>query len=132
METGFDSPGDPAGHCQLCAEFVGSPNNDEPRHRATCPHCGHVPWSVELDQIEISTAAIELMPASAARQTLSIPVELHEERLLLAAPWDELSEEFQQVESLLNRDIKLAFADPDSIIAAIERSYGPADRNDPT
>lgn len=82
---------------------------------------------IQLSEIKIPEAIIELVPETIARENITIP--LSEEgdalRVLLADPMD--VETVEKLRFILNRQIQIALAPRSSILEAINRYYGQFD-----
>jgi len=82
---------------------------------------------VNLSEIKIPEAVVELVPETIARENITIP--LSEEgdalRVILADPMD--VETIEKLRFILNRQIQIALAPRSSILEAINRYYGQFD-----
>ncbi|MEM7808619.1 MAG: GspE/PulE family protein, partial [Planctomycetota bacterium] len=79
---------------------------------------------VDLREVPIPPAVVELVPESVARENVVIPIEESEEslRVCLSDPND--FETIDKLQFILNRKIDIALATPESINEAINRNYG--------
>ena len=79
---------------------------------------------VNLDGMDISPAAIELVPESVARENIVIPIALENDALKVAIHDPMLYEVLDKLRFILNRDITVVLAPKEAIQAAINRNYG--------
>ncbi|MEM6654462.1 MAG: type II/IV secretion system protein, partial [Planctomycetota bacterium] len=79
---------------------------------------------VDLREVPIPPAVVELVPESVARENVVIPIEESDEslRVCLSDPND--FETIDKLQFILNRKIDIALATPESINEAINRNYG--------
>ncbi|WP_417851014.1 GspE/PulE family protein [Thalassoglobus sp.] len=78
----------------------------------------------DLDNLDISSAVIELVPESVARENTCLPVEFIGERLVVAVTDPMNFEVMEKLRFILNRDVELTMAPKESINDAINRFYG--------
>lgn len=78
----------------------------------------------DLDNLDITSDIIELVPESVARENTCIPVEFVGERLLVAVTDPMNFEVMEKLRFILNRDVELTMAPKESINDAINRFYG--------
>ncbi|MFV0443135.1 MAG: GspE/PulE family protein [Planctomycetaceae bacterium] len=79
---------------------------------------------VELDNLEIPSSLIEMVPESVARENVVIPVAMEGEKLIVASTNPMNLEVLDKLRFILNKDIDMAMAPKEAINAAINRSYG--------
>ncbi len=79
---------------------------------------------IDLNDMEIPTGIIELVPESVARENICIPVEFRGERLVVAVTDAMNIEVMDKLRFILNRDVELTTASRESILSAINRHYG--------
>jgi len=79
---------------------------------------------VNLDGMEISPAAIELVPESVARENVVIPIAVEGSALRVAIHDPMNFEVLDKLRFILNRDINVSLAPKEAIHAAINRHYG--------
>ena len=79
---------------------------------------------VELAEIEIPEAVIELMPEAVARENVVLPMAETDRglKVLMSEPGD--LETIEKLRFILNRDVTVALATRSSILLAINRMYG--------
>ena len=78
----------------------------------------------DLDNLEIPSSIIELVPESVARENTCIPVEFQGERLVVAVTDPMNFEIMEKLRFILNRDVELTMASKESINESINRHYG--------
>ena len=78
----------------------------------------------DLDNLQIESSIIELVPESVARENTCIPVEFLGERLLVAVTDPSNFDVMEKLRFILNRDVELTMAPKESINDAINRFYG--------
>ncbi|MBX3437884.1 MAG: Flp pilus assembly complex ATPase component TadA, partial [Planctomycetaceae bacterium] len=79
---------------------------------------------VDLDEMEISQSMVELVPESVARENIVIPIGEQGGRLKVAVEDPMNFDVLQKLQFILNRDIEMVMASKESILTAINRSYG--------
>jgi type IV pilus assembly protein PilB len=79
---------------------------------------------VNLDTVDISSGAIALVPESVARENLVIPLSVDEGGLMVAISDPMAFEVLDKLRFILNREIRVALAPKEAILAAINRNYG--------
>jgi type IV pilus assembly protein PilB len=79
---------------------------------------------VDLEHLEIPSSVIELVPESVARENIVIPVTMENEKLIVANANPMNLEVLDKLRFILNRDIEMAMAPKEAILAAINRHYG--------
>ncbi len=79
---------------------------------------------VDLEETEISQSMVELVPESVARENIVIPVAEEGGRLKIACEDPMNFDVMQKLQFILNRDIEMVMAPKESILTAINRSYG--------
>ncbi|MGD9854797.1 MAG: GspE/PulE family protein, partial [Planctomycetaceae bacterium] len=79
---------------------------------------------VNLEELEISQSMVELVPESVARENIVIPVAEEGGRLKIAVEDPMNFDIMQKLQFILNRDIEMVMASKESILTAINRSYG--------
>ena len=77
-----------------------------------------------LDEREIPSSVIELVPESVARENVVIPLATDGDSLLVAVHDPAAYEIIDKLHFILNRDIRVAMAPRDAILSAINRHYG--------
>jgi hypothetical protein len=81
--------------------------------------------TVRLGRFECPRSVLELMPESVARENLLLPLDQQQGPVLLVGACNADDPELvQKLEFILNRDIVLVRAEPDDVVAAINRHYG--------
>jgi len=82
---------------------------------------------VDLNNVPIPPAIVELVPESVARENKVIPFSEDNNKLkvVVSDPLD--FETFDKLKFILNRDVEVALATKESIIEAINRNYGQVD-----
>jgi hypothetical protein len=83
----------------------------------------HLPY-IDLTQVTISPAVLELVPESVARENIVLPVAAGRNSLLIAACDPDDFDLLQKLQFIFNKDIYLVLATREQIIAAISRYYG--------
>ncbi len=78
----------------------------------------------DLDNLDIESSVIELVPESVARENSCIPVEFIGDRLVVAVTDPMNFEVVEKLRFILNRDVELTMAPKESINDAINRFYG--------
>ncbi len=78
----------------------------------------------DLDNLDIASSVIELVPESVARENTCLPVEFVGERLVVAVTDPMDFEVMEKLRFILNRDVELTMAPKESINDAINRFYG--------
>jgi len=78
----------------------------------------------DLNNLEIPSSLIELVPESVARENTCIPVEFKGERLVVAVPDAMNIDVMDKLRFILNRDVELTTSSREAILAAINRHYG--------
>ena len=79
---------------------------------------------VNLDAIDISPAAIAMLPESMARENIVCPVAVEDEGIRIAISDPMAFETLDKLRFVLNRDISVSLAPKEAILAAINRHYG--------
>jgi type IV pilus assembly protein PilB len=79
---------------------------------------------INLDELEISQSMVELVPESVARENIVIPVGEEGGRLKIAVEDPMNFDVMQKLQFILNREIEMVMAPKESILTAINRSYG--------
>jgi type IV pilus assembly protein PilB len=79
---------------------------------------------INLDELEISQSMVELVPESVARENIVIPVGEERGRLKIAVEDPMNFDVMQKLQFILNREIEMVMAPKESILTAINRSYG--------
>lgn len=79
---------------------------------------------IDLEHLEIPTSVIELVPESVARENIVIPVSMDGDKLLVASANPMNLEVLDKLRFILNRDIEMAMAPKEAILASINRHYG--------
>jgi type IV pilus assembly protein PilB len=79
---------------------------------------------VDLEQLEIPSSVIELVPESIARENVVIPVSLNNDKLTVASANPMNMDVLDKLRFILNRDIEMSMAPKEAILAAINRHYG--------
>jgi len=82
---------------------------------------------VDLDQQKVPAQVLELVPEPIVRKHRVLPVSLEGDVLTLVMSDPPVPDVLDQLRFLLNRPISIAIAPPGTILAAIDRYYGPAD-----
>ena len=80
---------------------------------------------IDLRDVPIPPAVVELVPESVARENAVIPLEAEEDgslKVLVSDPFD--YETFEKLQFILNRKVDIALATRESILEAINRNYG--------
>lgn len=80
--------------------------------------------SVNLTDMEIPKAVIELVPESVARENLVLPISLEGNTLRIATSDPDNFETFQKLQFILNREITPVLGVQEQIQEAINRNYG--------
>jgi type IV pilus assembly protein PilB len=79
---------------------------------------------VDLATMEIPRTVVELIPESIARENFVIPIGIEDESIRVAVSNAMDYEVLDKLRFVLNRDVQVAVASKDSILAAINRLYG--------
>jgi len=79
---------------------------------------------INLDDVEIPTSVIELVPESVARENIVVPLRMEGESLIVIISDPLKFDVLDKLHFILNRDIKPAMAPRESIQTAINRHYG--------
>ena len=79
---------------------------------------------VDLEEVEIPSAVIQLVPESVARENVVIPLSQDNGMLTIISSDPMDFETVDKLRFILNRDIEIALASRDSIQEAINRHYG--------
>lgn len=79
---------------------------------------------VNLEQIDIPTSVISLIPESVARENVVLPLELNDERIRVAVANALDLEVLDKLRFILNREVDPVVASKDAIQNAINRHYG--------
>ena len=82
---------------------------------------------VDLSEVAIPPAVVELVPESVARENAVIPLEEDEGGLTVLTSTPNDFETIEKLHFILNRNIKIALASRESILEAINRNYGQMD-----
>jgi type IV pilus assembly protein PilB len=80
---------------------------------------------IDLRDVPIPPAVVELVPESVARENAVIPLAAQEDgslKVLVSDPFD--YETFEKLQFILNRKVDIALATRESILEAINRNYG--------
>ncbi len=80
--------------------------------------------TVNLDEIEIPQSVIQMVPESVARENIVLPLALDGDSLVVAMHDPMRLDVLDKLRFILNRDVKVAVAPKDDILAAINRYYG--------
>jgi len=85
---------------------------------------------IELTEVTIPPAVIELVPESVARENFVLPLDLENGilKIILSDPTD--SDTIQKLQFILNMDIEPVLAPREQIIEAINRHYGQTEAED--
>ncbi len=79
---------------------------------------------VDLEEMDIPQAIIELVPESVARENIVIPVGSDGEKLKVAVEDPMNFEVVEKLRFILNRDVDMVMASKEAILTTINRSYG--------
>ena len=79
---------------------------------------------VDLDAAEIPISVIEMVQATVARENVCLPVELDDDRLIVAVVDPMHFELTEKLRFILNREVDFAMAPKEQILAALNRYYG--------
>lgn len=79
---------------------------------------------VDLNELEIPKAVIELVPESVARENLVLPLNLEGNTLKIITADPTNYDTIQKLQFILNKDIVPVLAIPDQITECINRNYG--------
>ena len=85
---------------------------------------------IDLTEVTIPPAVIELVPESVARENFVLPMDLENGilKIILSDPTD--SDTIQKLQFILNKDIQPVLALREQIIEAINRHYGQTEAED--
>lgn len=79
---------------------------------------------VDLEEVTIPPAVVELVPESVARENAILPLSEEDGELKVVASDPEDLETFEKLRFILNRRIEIALAPREAILEAINRHYG--------
>jgi len=79
---------------------------------------------IDLEETEISQAAVQLVPESVARENMVCPVFAEDEKLTVAIHDPMAFEVLDKLRFILNREVDVVLAPKEQILAAINRNYG--------
>lgn len=79
---------------------------------------------INLEETEISQAAVQLLPESVARENMVCPVSVEDDKLTVAIADAMNYDVLDKLRFLLNREIGVVLASKEAILAAINRNYG--------
>lgn len=79
---------------------------------------------INLEETEISQAAVQLLPESVARENMVCPVSVEDDKLTVAIADAMNYDVLDKLRFVLNREIGVVLASKEAILAAINRNYG--------
>lgn len=79
---------------------------------------------INLEETEISQAAVQLLPESVARENMVCPVSVEDDKLTVAIADAMNYDVLDKLRFVLNREIGVVLAAKEAILAAINRNYG--------
>ena len=79
---------------------------------------------INLEEIEISQAAVQLLPESVARENMVCPVSVEDDKLTVAIADAMNYDVLDKLRFLLNREIGVVLASKEAILSSINRNYG--------
>jgi type IV pilus assembly protein PilB len=79
---------------------------------------------VNLEEIEIAQAAVQMLPESVARENTVCPVAVEDDKLTVAISDAMNYDVLDKLRFVLNREIGVVLASKESILAAINKNYG--------
>ena len=79
---------------------------------------------INLEETEISQAAVQLLPESVARENMVCPVSVEDDKLTVAIADAMNYDVLDKLRFLLNREIGVVLASKEAILSSINRNYG--------
>lgn len=79
---------------------------------------------INLEETEIASAAVQMLPESVARENMVCPVTVEDDKLTVAIADAMNYDVLDKLRFILNREIGVVLASKESILAAINRNYG--------
>ncbi len=79
---------------------------------------------INLEEVEISQAAVQLLPESVARENMVCPVSVEDDKLTVAIADAMNYDVLDKLRFLLNQEIGVVLASKEAILSSINRNYG--------